>query len=61
MQQPIFLELEAPLKICGTSRSTQETSTDSIPTSSDFSTTESTPPSQTTSSSAIMLTEANSH
>lgn len=32
MQQPIFLELESPLKICGTPLITQETSTGSTPT-----------------------------
>ena len=30
MQQPIFLELEAPLKICGNPTLTQETFTDNI-------------------------------
>lgn len=32
MQQPIFLELEAPLKICGSYETMQATSTDNTPT-----------------------------
>jgi hypothetical protein len=44
MQQPILLELEAPLKICGILSPIQETSTDSTPTCCDSSTTASTLP-----------------
>lgn len=61
MQQPIFLELEAPLKICGTYQITQVTSMDSILTSLDFLITASTLLSPIISFSEIMLTEANFH
>lgn len=48
MQQPIFLELEAPLKICGTHLVTQEISMASTLTSSGYSITANTLPNRTT-------------
>ena len=59
MQQPIFLELEAPLKICGTLLDTQGTSMDNILTYSDSSITESILPRPTICSLAIMSIEEN--
>ena len=61
MQQPIFLELEAPLKICGTWNMIQETFMGSILTSFDYLTMASILPSQTICLWAIMWIGANTH
>jgi hypothetical protein len=60
LEQPMLLELEAPIKICGKPPSTQATSTDSSPTSSSSSSTPASPEKPTTSSWATMSTAANS-
>ena len=60
MQQPIFLELEAPLKVCGNTQITQATSTVNTLTFLGCLITASTHPTPTTCSLATMSTEASS-